>query len=106
MRLVGCRLFITDLDYVASNGRVNDEWSTGKNLEGSGNCLIDLLSRNFPVGTEETHDFKNGSSRNKHFYFVSVASMLCGSLVTTAWRVLRLRMEEAPSTYGGWLRIY
>jgi hypothetical protein len=24
-----------------------------------------------------------------------------GSLVTTAWRVLRLRMEETPSRYGG-----
>jgi hypothetical protein len=32
--------------------------------------------------------------------------MLGGSLVTTAWRVLRLRMEEAPSSYGGKLRIY
>jgi hypothetical protein len=27
--------------------------------------------------------------------------MLGGSLVTTAWRVLRLRMEEAASRYGG-----
>jgi hypothetical protein len=29
-----------------------------------------------------------------------------GSLVTTAWCVLRLRMEETPSSYGGQLRIY
>jgi hypothetical protein len=28
-------------------------------------------------------------------------SMLSGSLVTTAWRVLRLRMEETPSSFGG-----
>jgi hypothetical protein len=28
-------------------------------------------------------------------------SMLGGSLVTTAWRVLRLRMEETPSSFGG-----
>jgi hypothetical protein len=28
-------------------------------------------------------------------------SMLGGSLVTTAWRVLRLRMEGTPSRYGG-----
>jgi hypothetical protein len=28
-------------------------------------------------------------------------SKLNGSLVTTAWRVLRLRMEETPSRYGG-----
>jgi hypothetical protein len=28
------------------------------------------------------------------------------SLVTMAWRVLRLRMEETPFSYGGQLRIY
>jgi hypothetical protein len=28
------------------------------------------------------------------------------AIVTTAWRVLRLRMEETPSSYGGKLRIY
>jgi hypothetical protein len=28
-------------------------------------------------------------------------TMLGGSLVTTAWRVLRLRMEETPSSFGG-----
>jgi hypothetical protein len=33
-------------------------------------------------------------------------SMLSGSLVTTVWRVLRLRMEEKASRYGGQLRIY
>jgi hypothetical protein len=27
-------------------------------------------------------------------------TMLGGSLVTTAWSVLRLRMEETPSRYG------
>jgi hypothetical protein len=27
--------------------------------------------------------------------------MLDGSLVTTAWRVLRLRMENTASRYGG-----
>jgi hypothetical protein len=32
--------------------------------------------------------------------------MLGGSLVTTAWRVFRLRMEETPSSYGGKLRMY
>jgi hypothetical protein len=32
-------------------------------------------------------------------------AMLGGSLVTTAWRVLRLRMEETPSSFGGYLRI-
>jgi hypothetical protein len=28
-------------------------------------------------------------------------AMLDGSLVTTAWRVLRLRMEVTPSSFGG-----
>jgi hypothetical protein len=36
----------------------------------------------------------------------SVKAMLNGSVVTTAWRVLRLRMEEEASRYGGELRIY
>jgi hypothetical protein len=30
--------------------------------------------------------------------------MLVGSLVTTAWRALRLRMEGTASRYGGWGR--
>jgi hypothetical protein len=33
-------------------------------------------------------------------------AMLGGSHVTTAWRVLRLRMEETPSRFGGKLRTY
>jgi hypothetical protein len=33
-------------------------------------------------------------------------SMLGGSMFATAWRALRLRMEETPSKYGGKLRIY
>jgi hypothetical protein len=32
---------------------------------------------------------------------ILLLSMLSGSLVTTAWRVLRLRMEEKASRYGG-----
>jgi hypothetical protein len=32
---------------------------------------------------------------------IIIFSMLGGSLVTTRWRVLRLRMEESPSRYGG-----
>jgi hypothetical protein len=32
---------------------------------------------------------------------VITISMLGGSLVTAAWRVLRLRMEETASRYGG-----
>jgi len=39
-----------------------------------------------------------------HCYITSVvetASMLAGSLVTTAWRLLRLRMEERPPDMAG-----
>jgi hypothetical protein len=35
------------------------------------------------------------------FIFVDIINFLGGSLVTTAWRVLRLRMEETASRYGG-----
>jgi hypothetical protein len=37
---------------------------------------------------------------NYHQYY-HYCSMLSGSPVTTAWRVLRLRMEETASRYGG-----
>jgi hypothetical protein len=33
--------------------------------------------------------------------FVILKAVLSGSLVTTAWHVLRLRMEEMASRYGG-----
>jgi hypothetical protein len=33
-------------------------------------------------------------------------TMLSGSTVTAAWRVLGLRIEETASRYGGYLRIY
>jgi hypothetical protein len=37
----------------------------------------------------------------KHPQSMFLNVMLGGSLVTTAWRVLRLRMEETASRYGG-----
>jgi hypothetical protein len=40
------------------------------------------------------------------FILCLTATMLGGSLVTMAWRVLRLRMEETPYSYGGKLQIY
>jgi hypothetical protein len=40
-------------------------------------------------------------------YFIDLElAMLSGSLITTAWRILRLQMEEMASRYGRWLRIY
>jgi hypothetical protein len=42
----------------------------------------------------------------KIFLLSDFNSILGESLVTTAWRVLRLRMEETPSRCGGYLRIY
>jgi hypothetical protein len=45
------------------------------------------------IRTESLHKFSNDNGGG---------AMLGGFLVTTAWRVLRLRMEEeAPSSYGG-----
>jgi hypothetical protein len=44
-------------------------------------------------------------NKNLQFFYihnwhgVAYLSMLGGSLVTTAWRVLRLRMEETPSVW-------
>jgi hypothetical protein len=38
------------------------------------------------------YDFDMGSTAK---------SMLCGSLVTTAWHVIRLRMDKTPYKYGG-----
>jgi hypothetical protein len=32
-----------------------DEWLVGKDLEGSGIGIIEVLSQNFAVGTEENH---------------------------------------------------
>jgi hypothetical protein len=37
------------------NGTIIDEWLVGKDLEGSGIGIIEVLSRNFPSGTEENH---------------------------------------------------
>jgi hypothetical protein len=42
-----------------------------------------------------------GSKYNNFYGATMKRTMLGGSLVTTAWRVLRLRMEETPSRYGG-----
>jgi hypothetical protein len=41
------------------------------------------------------------SSIGKKYLQKVSMSMLSGFLVTTAWRVLRLRMEEMASRYGG-----
>jgi hypothetical protein len=40
------------LNCIESNGMTTDEWS----LEGSGRGLFEVLSRNLPGGTEESHD--------------------------------------------------
>jgi hypothetical protein len=51
-----------------------------------------------------THDGGMYLMSTIHYWYTQ--SMLGGSLVTTAWRVLRLRMEKTPSGYGEELRIY
>jgi hypothetical protein len=42
-------------DYIASDGRVIDEWWIGKDLGGSSHSVIELLSWNFLGGTEENY---------------------------------------------------
>jgi hypothetical protein len=46
------------------------------------------------------HCWENAREKKILHDYVGKA-MLGGSLVTTAWRVLRLRMEEIPSSFGG-----
>jgi hypothetical protein len=51
-----------------------------------------------------THQMNERSEYFDIFSFFTVIvpePMLGGSLVTTAWRVLRLRMEGMASRYGG-----
>jgi hypothetical protein len=55
------------------------------------------LNKNLQLSSEKIYLF---------FSFLLVTSMLSGLLVPTAWRVLRLRMEETASRYGWQLRIY
>jgi hypothetical protein len=43
---------------------------------------------------------------NNYITYKIFNAVLGESLVTTAWRVLRLRTEENASRYGGQLQIY
>jgi hypothetical protein len=38
--------------YVASNGKMTDEWRIGKDLEGNNRHLIEILSRKLPDETD------------------------------------------------------
>jgi hypothetical protein len=51
------------------------------------------------MAEDDDNDYNNNNNS-------CTVAMLSESLVTTAWRVLRLRMEEKASRYGGQLRIY
>jgi hypothetical protein len=42
--------------YMASSGRMVDEWWIGKDLEGGGRGINEVLSRNLPGGTKENHE--------------------------------------------------
>jgi hypothetical protein len=50
-------LWVTSLciQYIASNGRMMDEWWIGRDLEGSCHIQIEVLSLHLPGGTEENH---------------------------------------------------
>jgi hypothetical protein len=58
---------------------------------------MELIKGESPVEGSNEH----GSEPSKIHESVEFLTMLGGSLVTTAWRVLRLRMEGTPSRYGG-----
>jgi hypothetical protein len=64
-------------------------------------CWIRVLEFYSPMqylsADESTANFKG----HVVFKMYNPQAMLGGSLVTTAWRVLRLRMEGTPSRYGG-----
>jgi hypothetical protein len=49
--------------YIASNGRIIGEYWIGKDLEGSGCCLIEVLSRNLPERAEGNHENSSQGSR-------------------------------------------
>jgi hypothetical protein len=51
------------LDYMASNGRIVDEWCNGKDLGGSDCCLIEVQSRHLPEGNSECHENPSQDSR-------------------------------------------
>jgi hypothetical protein len=54
----------------------------------------------------ENHVSDLYETAGKIIVLYTLIAMLSGSLVTTAWRVLGLRMEEKASRYEGQLRIY
>jgi hypothetical protein len=49
-------LFIPHAIFRVSNDRTTDERIIGKDLEGNVLCLIEVISRNLPRGTEEKHE--------------------------------------------------
>jgi hypothetical protein len=54
---VGCFYgAVSTRDYIASNGRITEEWWIGKDLEGGSRGLIELLSRHLPGGAERNHE--------------------------------------------------
>jgi len=57
------------------------------------------------------YTFQHKNSRKLHDIrkFLRVSGncfMLCGSLISMVWSVLRLQMEETASRYGGQLRMH
>jgi hypothetical protein len=57
---------------------------------------LDFLEKSILMREEDISNINN-----KIKIIIKDLSMLGGSLVTTAWRVLRLRMEGTASRYGG-----
>lgn len=49
------RLKITDLYYTVLYGKTTDKWGIGKDLQGSGNGLTQVLSQHLPRGILKNH---------------------------------------------------
>jgi hypothetical protein len=49
------RLQIADLDYTVLNGRMTNKWCIGKDLQGSGHGLTQVLSQHLPGAILENH---------------------------------------------------
>jgi hypothetical protein len=79
-------------------------------------CIGKLSDKCLPIRTLLYNSFKHilisltsfmGTPNSiRILYNTSLLTMLGGSLVTTAWHILRLWMEDMPSSFGGQLRIY
>jgi hypothetical protein len=89
--VVGCIILI-----------VTGQWKEGRAVVSGSSSRSAYSGSSGKVVTKDMPEDKQGQKSSAEFgNVVDLQSMLSGSLVTMAWRVLRLRMEETASRYGG-----